>query len=78
MADRSNGQLFPLPTPVVLPFGGIFRMPFAIDAQGKSVKSDRKSVAFYLADDMRTRISVQQSERSVSFPTVRLEVTFGP
>jgi hypothetical protein len=67
-----------LQTPVVLPFGGTFRMPFAIDAQGKSVKSNRKSVAFYLADDLRTRIPVQQTERSVGFPTVRLEVTFGP
>jgi len=78
MADLSNGQLFSLPTPVALPFSGTFRMPFAVDAQGKSVRSNRKSVAFYLADDMRTRIPVQQTERSVSFPTVRLEVTFGP
>jgi len=77
MADPSNGQLFPLPTPVILPFDGTFRMPFAIDAQGKSVKSNRKSLAFYLADDMRTRIPVQQTERSVGFPTVRLEVNFG-
>ena len=77
MADPSNGQLFPLPTPVILPFDGTFRMPFAIDAQGKSVKSNRKSVAFYLADDLRTRIPVQQTERSVGFPTVRLEVNFG-
>jgi hypothetical protein len=66
-----------LPTPVILPFDGTFRMPFAIDAQGKSVKSNRKSLAFYLADDMRTRIPVQQTERSVGFPTVRLEVNFG-
>jgi hypothetical protein len=78
MADPFSGQLFPLPAPVVLPFAGTFRMPFAINAQGKWVKSNRKGAAFYLADDMRTRIPVQQTERSVSFPTVRLEVTFGP
>lgn len=77
-ADPSSGQLFPLPTPIVLPFRGTFRMPFAMDGQGKSVRSNRKSVAFYLADDTRTRIPVQQTERSVGFPTVRLEVAFGP
>jgi hypothetical protein len=53
-------------------------MPFAVDRHGKAKKSDRKSAAFYLADDVQTLIPVQQTERSVSFPTVGLEVSFGP
>jgi hypothetical protein len=78
MADMSSGQLVALPTPVVLPFRGTFRMPFAVDRHGKAMKSDRKSATFYLSDDLRTLLPIQQTERSVGFPTVRLEVGFGP
>jgi hypothetical protein len=77
MADPSSGQLFPLPAPVILQFRGTFRMPFGV-AGGQWVRSNRRNPSFYLADDMRTRIPVQHSERSVGFPTVRLEVSFGP
>jgi hypothetical protein len=42
------------------------------------VRRERKSAAFYLADDLRTLILVRPTERSIGFPTVRLEVTFGP
>jgi len=77
MADLSSGQLVALPTPVVLPFKGTFRMPFALNAQGRAVKKDRKRAAFYLADDLQTRTFVRQVERSIGFPTVRLEVSFG-
>jgi hypothetical protein len=77
MADPSSGWLVPLPTPVVLPFQGTFRMPFAVDTHGKLAKSDRKSAAFYLADDLRTLILIRTTERSLGFPTVRLEVSFG-
>jgi hypothetical protein len=77
-ADPATGMLGPLPQPVVLPFKGTFRMPFAIDTHARHVKSDRKHAAFYLADDLRTLSLVRPTELSVGFPTVRLEVTFGP
>ena len=78
MADPASGRLVSLPRPVVLPFTGTFRMPFAIDTHARPMRSDRKSAAFYLADDFRTLIFVRPTERSVGFPTVRLEVSFGP
>ena len=78
MADLSSGRLVALPGAVVLPFKGTFRMPFATDAHGRLAKSNRMSAAFYLADDLRTLILVRPIERSIGFPTVRLEVTFGP
>ena len=78
MADRSTGMLGPLPQRVVLPFRGTFRMPFAVDARGRAARSERTSAAFYLADDLRTLILVRPTERSIGFPTVRLEVSFGP
>jgi hypothetical protein len=78
IVDPASGQLFPLSAPIVLPFRGTFRMPFALDGQGKAVRSNRKTPAFYLGDDMVTRVPVQHAERSVGFPTVRLEVSFGP
>jgi hypothetical protein len=77
-ADPATGMLGPLPQPVVLPFKGTFRMPFAIDTHARHVKSDRKHAAFYLADDLRTLSLVRPTELSIGFPTVRLEVTFGP
>ena len=77
MADPSSGHLVALPAPVVLPFNGTFRMPFAVNLHGRSVRSNRRSAAFYLADDGQTLIPVQLTERSVGFPTVRLEVSFG-
>ena len=78
MADPATGMLGPLPQPVVLPFTGTFRMPFAIDTHARRVRSDRKRAAFYLADDLETLSLVRPTELSVGFPTVRLEVTFGP
>lgn len=76
-ADPISGALTVLPQPVVLPFRGTFRMPFALGAQATHVRSDRRHPAFYLADDMKKLIPVQAIERSVGFPTVRLEVSFG-
>jgi hypothetical protein len=76
-ADPISGALSVLPQPVVLPFRGTFRMPFGLDTQAKHMRSDRRHAAFYLADDLKTLILVQPIERSVGFPTVRLEVTFG-
>ena len=40
--------------------------------------SDRMHAAFYLADDLRALSLVRPTELSVGFPTVRLDVTFGP
>jgi hypothetical protein len=71
MADGS-GTLAPV-TPVILPFTGTFRLPFEIDSPGRSSRE-----AYYLADDLITLIEVKDRERSVGFPTVRLEVRFGP
>src|SRR5438128_2810832 len=42
MADLSSGQLAPLPAPMVLPFTGMFRMPFAVDTHGRAVRNERK------------------------------------
>ncbi len=64
--------------PCTLPFSGTFRVPFAIDDLGHPVEADRGHAAFYLADDLHRRIPVRPTERSAGFPTVRLEVSFGP
>ncbi len=65
-------------TDVELSFSGTFRLPFGIDDLGRPKRHDRVHAAFYLGDDFRTRIPVRPNERSVGFPTVRLEVRFGP
>ena len=78
MADLTSGRLALLAGPIVLSFKGTFRMPFAVDTHGRAVRGERQSAAFYLADDLRTLILVRPTERSIGFPTVRLEVTFGP
>jgi len=57
-------------------FSGTFRLPFAIDRHGRAEKSDHKRPAFYLADDFKTLILIQSNERSIGFPTVRLELSF--
>jgi hypothetical protein len=67
MADLSSGQLVALPTPVVLPFRGTFRMPFAVDRHGKAMKSDRKSATFYLADDLRTLLPSSRRSGQCAF-----------
>jgi len=64
--------------PCTLPFSGTFRVPFAIDDLGHPVEADRGHAAFYLADDLHRRIPVRPTERAAGFPTVRLEVSFGP
>jgi hypothetical protein len=53
-------------------------MPFAIDTNARLIRSDRKQAAFYLGDDFRSLIPVRPTELAVGFPTVRLEVSFGP
>jgi len=76
-ADPATGALVPLAQPVVLPFKGTFRMPFAVDTQARPVRSERGRAAYYLWNDLLTLILIQPTELSVGFPTVRLEVSFG-
>ncbi|HEY7541904.1 MAG TPA: hypothetical protein VIF11_17300 [Methylomirabilota bacterium] len=76
-ADPGTGVLVPLARAIVLPFAGTFRMPVALDAQGRFQRSDRDHAAFYLEDDLRTIVPVRTFERPTGFPDVRLEVSFG-
>ena len=77
-ADPATGAVESLSRPVVLPFRGTFRMPFKLDDRGRFARSVRDRLAFYLGDDFRKLIVVRAFERSTGFPTVRLEVSFGP
>jgi len=76
-ADPRTGVLVPLSPPVVLPFSGTFRLPFGIGDHHEWERSDHGRPAFYLADNLRTRIRIRSNELSIGFATVRLEVTFG-
>ena len=78
VAHPATGALMTLPQPVVLPFTGIFRMPFKAEGHGRWERSDRSHAAFYLADNLRTLIPVRPFERATGFPIVRLELSFGP
>ena len=78
VADPATGTLMDLPQPVVLPFKGIFRMPFKLGAHGRFERSQRGQAASYLHDDLRNVMPVRAFERSTGFPNVRLEVSFGP
>ncbi len=75
MAD-AGGVLRSVP-PITLPFSGTFRLPFAIDRDGRLEKKDHRRGAFYLADDLSTLIRIRPHERSIGFHAVRLEVRFG-
>lgn len=77
-ADAATGVRAALSQPVVLPFRGTFRMPFKLDDRGRFARSVRDHLAFYLDDDFRKLLPVKPFERSTGFPTVRLEVSFGP
>ncbi len=57
-------------------FTGTFRLPFALDTAGKHAKPKRNAPAYYLADDFRTVVPVQADEKSLGWPTVRLEIKF--
>jgi hypothetical protein len=76
MAD-ATGALVPV-TPGVLPFTGTFRLPFRMDEYGSAGSNQyEEEEAFYLADDLVTPIEVRHSERTLGYPTVRLELRFG-
>jgi hypothetical protein len=56
-------------------FTGTFRLPFALDRRGKRIKPHPTRDAFYLGDRGQL-IRVQPDERSLGFPTVRIEIDF--
>ena len=56
-------------------FTGTFRLPFSIDYTGKTHNPHRSKGAYYLGDDGRP-FSVKKNEKSIGFPTVRLEISF--
>lgn len=61
--------------PVLFPFTGTFRLPFAMSANGHHVKPRRGQDAFYLRDNLK-RQPVRPDERAVGWPAVRLDITF--
>ena len=72
-----NGQILIDGTTQPMPFSGTFRLPFALDRDGKAKElDDHLEKAFYLGDDGRL-IPIGPKERAVGFPLVRLEVKFG-
>jgi hypothetical protein len=56
-------------------FTGTFRLPFSVDRRGKRFKTFPHRDAFYLGDRGQL-IRVQPDERSLGFPTVRVEIDF--
>jgi hypothetical protein len=56
-------------------FTATFRLPFSIDTVGKNHKARRSSNAYYLGDDGKP-FPVKKNEKSIGFPTVRLELNF--
>jgi len=56
-------------------FSATFRLPFSIDSVGRNHKARRSSNAYYMGDDGRP-FPVKKNEKSIGFPTVRLEITF--
>ena len=64
------------PSKTPIPFTGTFRLPFALDLTGgvKEPENEQED-AYYLSDD-GTLTRVRSYERSLGFPSVRLEVKF--
>jgi hypothetical protein len=56
-------------------FTGTFRLPFALDASGRRGKPWRGADAYYL-DGQSGPFPVENNERSLGMPTVRLEINF--
>jgi hypothetical protein len=57
------------------PFTGVFRLPFTVDKRGWRHRAHSSKEAFYLGDHGQL-IKVQPDERSLGFPTVRVEIDF--
>lgn len=56
-------------------FTGKFRLPFALTPRGEQSEPRRHVSAYYLSDAGKP-VSVQAEEKSIGFPTVRLEIKF--
>jgi hypothetical protein len=56
-------------------FTGVFRLPFSLDRSGKRGRPHHGRDAFYLAERGQL-IKVKPEERSLGFPTVRIEIDF--
>jgi len=56
-------------------FSGTFRLPFTIDAMGKQGKPKRNRGAYYLGSN-GVPFRVKYNEKSLGFPTVRIDLTF--
>jgi hypothetical protein len=56
-------------------FTGTFRLPFSVDRRGNRFKAHPHRDAYYLGDRGQL-IRVQPDERSLGFPTVRVEIDF--
>ena len=71
------GNFIPSATGVAVPFCGTFRLPFAVEWDGRRNNPRRGATAYYLADDGRTVFPAVADEKSLRMPTVRLELKFG-
>jgi hypothetical protein len=72
------GLYFPGLTPEMFPaapFGGVFRLPFALDETGKKKKPGKAMETFYLGDTGEL-IRTRADELSLGFATVRVEIAF--
>jgi hypothetical protein len=56
-------------------FSGTFRLPYALDLRGKHAKPRQHQTAYYMTDDW-SPVWLEGSERSLGWPTVRLEIKF--
>ena len=56
-------------------FTATFRMPFSLDTTGKSHRARRSVGSYYMGDDGKP-FPVKKNEKSIGFPTVRLELNF--
>jgi len=72
------GLYFPGLTPEMFPaaaFGGVFRLPFALDESGSKKKPGKAMDTFYLGDNGEL-IKTLKDELSLGFATVRVEIAF--
>lgn len=60
---------------VSVPFAGTFRLPFNVNGKGEREEPKRGKAAFYM-DDNRKPFPVRESELSLGWPLVRLEINF--
>ncbi|PYM43912.1 MAG: hypothetical protein DME12_01805 [Candidatus Rokuibacteriota bacterium] len=56
-------------------FSGKFRLPYGLDKRGNQLKPRRYQDSYYMTDDWSS-VGIEGSERSLGWPTVRLEIKF--